>query len=144
MRTIETSVMISSPPERVWRILSDLPRYQEWNPFIRRAEGRLAVGEVLKVFIQPPGDKGMTHQPTVIVAEPDRRLQWLGRLAVPGLFSARHEFVLEPADGGTLLRHREVFTGILVPLLARTLDRTETGFDQLNRALKERAESPTE
>ncbi|MCI4065585.1 SRPBCC domain-containing protein [Micromonospora sp. R77] len=141
MRTIDTSITISSPPERVWEILTDLPRYQEWNPFVRRAAGRPAVGEALTLFIQPPGEKGMTHHPTVTVAEPARQFQWLGKVAVPGLFGARHEFVLEAAAGGTLVRHRETFTGLLVPFLKRTLDRTELGFDQLNRALKERAET---
>ncbi|MGC4807717.1 SRPBCC family protein [Micromonospora sp. DT233] len=144
VRTIDTSIMILSPAERVWEILTDLPRYAEWNPFVRQAVGRAAVGEVLTLFIQPPGDKGMTHHPTVTVAEPARHLQWLGRVAVPGLFSARHEFLLEPADGGTLVRHREEFTGLLVPLLTRTLNRTESGFEQLNRALKQRAEAGTD
>ncbi|MFC4147280.1 SRPBCC domain-containing protein [Micromonospora mangrovi] len=141
MRTIDTSIMISATPERVWEILTDLPRYEEWNPFVRRAAGRPAVGEVLALFIQPPGEKGMTHHPTVTVAEPARHFQWLGKVAVPGLFGARHEFVLEPTGEGTRLRHRETFTGLLVPFLKRTLDRTETGFGQLNRALKERAEA---
>lgn len=141
MRTIDTSVMISAPPERVWAILTDLPRYAEWNPFVRRAAGRPAVGEVLTLFIQPPGDKGMTHHPTVTVAEPARHFQWLGKVVVPGLFGARHEFVLEPTAEGTLVRHRETFSGLLVPFLKRTLDRTALGFDQLNKALKERAET---
>jgi hypothetical protein len=140
VRIIDTSIMISSPPERVWEILVDFARYEEWNPFILRAEGEPTTGTTLKVHIQPPGDKGMTHQPTVQVAEPARHLQWLGKVAIPGMFSGRHEFILEAAEGGTLLRQREEFGGFLVPFLRRTLDRTEDGFQQLNQALKERAE----
>jgi hypothetical protein len=40
----------------------------------------------------------------------------------------------------TALRHRERFTGILVPFLRTTLRRTARGFAELNQALKERVE----
>jgi hypothetical protein len=44
-------------------------------------------------------------------------------LGISGLFDGEHIFTLEPVDGGrTRLRQREVFTGVLVPLLARSLD----------------------
>jgi hypothetical protein len=37
--------------------------------------------------------------------------------------------------------HREEFTGVLVPLLWRSLDRgTRRGFEEMNRRLKELAE----
>lgn len=141
MRTIESSIVIAAAPERVWTILVDFARYAEWNPFIPRAEGRPVVGATLTLFIRPPGEKGMTHQPTVLVADRAGELQWLGKVAVPGLLSARHSFTLESVGEGTRLRQREEFRGLLVPLLRRTLDRTGHGFVQLNAALKERAEA---
>jgi hypothetical protein len=52
-----------------------------------------------------------------------------------------HEFLLEPVHGPTRLRHRERFTGLLVPFLTRTLRRTARGFEELNQALKQRAEA---
>lgn len=64
----------------------------------------------------------MTHQPTVMIATPGRHLQWLGKVAIPGLLSGRHEFILEPVGEGTILVHREEFTGILVPFLRRSFD----------------------
>jgi hypothetical protein len=140
MHRIETSVDIAATPQTVWGVLADLASYEQWNPFILRAAGDLTAGRPISVFVRPPGEKGMTHQPTIVVAEPGHRLQWLGRVAVPGLFSARHEFVLEPFAGGTRLRHHERFTGVLVPFLRATLRRTEEGFHAMNRALKDRAE----
>ncbi|MFH8747487.1 SRPBCC family protein [Streptomyces rimosus] len=141
MRSIEKTITISASPDAVWSVLVDFENYRNWNPFVLWAEGRPVVGETLKAHIRPPGGKGMTHQPTVLIAEPGRHLQWLGKVAVPGLFSGRHEFILEPTDEGTLLRQREEFTGILVPFLGSTLDRTEKGFVELNQALKNRAEA---
>ena len=141
MYTIDTSVMIAASPHRVWEVLVDFPRYPEWNPFIRRAEGDPEVGATLMVLIQPPGADAMTHHPTVQIVEPGRRLQWLGKASVPGLFHARHEFILRPADGSTSLRHYERFGGLAVPFLRRTLRRTEQGPHQMNEALKQQVEA---
>lgn len=76
-----------------------------------------------------------------------RHLGWLGRLLVPGLFDGSHEFVLAgvasvngPERERTHLVQRETFTGALVPLFARTLERTALGFDEFNQALQARTE----
>jgi uncharacterized protein YndB with AHSA1/START domain len=41
---LRTFVDIDATPERVWQVLTDLPAYAEWNPFITRAEGTFAEG----------------------------------------------------------------------------------------------------
>lgn len=140
MHTVDTAITIAAPPETVWETIVAFDKYHEWNPFILNGEGEPVVGSQLKLEMQPPGEKAMTHHPIVQVAEPGRHLQWLGTVKSPRLFAARHEFVLEPDGDGTLLRHREYFSGVLVLLLKKTLRRTEEGFHALNRALKERAE----
>jgi hypothetical protein len=141
VHTIDTTVTIGAPPAAVWRVLTDFDRYAEWNPFVHGASGRAAVGETLVLQIRPPGDRSRTHQPTVVAADPDRRLAWVGRASPAWLLCAEHELLLEqPVHGRTRLRHSERFTGLLVPFLARTLRRTALGFDELNRALKQRAE----
>ncbi len=140
VHTIDTSITIAAEPAGVWEIIVDFDHYHEWNPFIPNASGSATVGSVLTVEIKPPGEKAMTHRPTVITVEPGRRLQWLGKLSVPGMFAARHEFVVTPDGDGTLLRHREEFRGLLVPFLRATLRRTEAGFHAMNQAVKQRAE----
>jgi hypothetical protein len=112
------------------------------EPLIRKAGGPIAEGERLEVRIEPSGARGMTFHPTVRKAEPGRELRWLGHLGLPGLFDGEHIFTIEPLQPG-LVRfiQREVFTGLLVPLFAGSLDRdTQRGFDEMNRALKERVE----
>jgi hypothetical protein len=82
-------------------------------------------------------------RPTVTAVVPAATFEWLGHLGVPGIFDGRHRFELEAtANGGTLLRQRETFTGVLVPLLAHSLDsHTRAGFVAMNQALKSRAEA---
>lgn len=123
-------------------MLTDFAAYPEWNPFIRRVHERPEVEEQLVVHMQPSGTRGLTFRPTVMKAEPNRQLRWLGHLLVPGLFDGEHIFEIEELDRDRVLFiQREIFKGVLVPLLARSLDRnTKRGFEEMNRALRERAE----
>lgn len=142
MKELRTEIDIAATPEAVWSVLTDFEAFPHWNPFIREASGERKVGEKLRIRVAPSGGKGMVFTPTVLACEPNRELRWLGRLPIPGLFEGEHSFTLEPIDGArTRLTQREVFTGILVPLLAQSLDGgTKRGFEAMNLALKERAE----
>ena len=62
---------------------------------------------------------------------------------MPGVFDGEHSFTIEPlAENRVRFVQREAFKGLLVPLLARSLEtETQRGFEEMNRALKERAES---
>lgn len=138
MRRISVTTEINAPAEVVWAQLTDTAAFAEWNPFMPSLDGSLAEGERLAVRITPPGTKGMTFRPTVTAAEENRKLEWLGRFLVPGLFDGRHAFTVEPTATGCTLTQEETFTGVLVPLMASTLAKTEEGFRQMNEALKER------
>ena len=140
MKRIATTIDIAAPARTVWRILTDFAAYPDWNPFIRRLSGKLAVGERLEVTIQPPGRKPMTFRPIVQRVEPERELRWRGRVLLPGLFDGEHGFRIERNNSGCRLHHGETFRGILVPLFEKMLDNTERGFTALNEALKERVE----
>src|SRR3954463_4222030 len=73
-----------------------------------------------------PGGKPMTFTPRVTHVEPGRRLAWLGRLGIPGLFDGAHSFTLEPLDDShTRLVQSESFTGILVWFSGGLLKKTE-------------------
>lgn len=143
MLALRTEIEIAAPAARVWDVLTDFAAFPRWNPFIRSIEGVLAERARLSVRIQPPGGRGMTFRPTVLRVEPERQFSWRGRTLIPGLFDGEHSFTLEPAGPGRVrFVHGEVFRGLLVPLLARTLrTTTRQGFEQMNRALKARAES---
>ncbi|MCQ8774632.1 SRPBCC family protein [Streptomyces telluris] len=142
MREIATVIDIAATPERVWEVLTDLPRYEEWNPFIRHASGTAAPGRRLKLRVFPTGRRPMTFRPKVKAAAPAEELRWLGRTVLPGLFSGEHRFVLTDLDGGgTRVVQSEKFTGLLVPFLRRSITATVTDFESLNKALKKRAET---
>jgi len=142
MKELRSEIEIAASARRVWEILTDFAGFPQWNPFIRRARGNLVAGERLEIVMQHSGARGMTFSPTVLNVEADRELRWIGHLFVPGLFDGEHIFTIESlGTGRVLFTQREIFTGLLVPLLARMLDTdTRRGFEEMNKALKARAE----
>lgn len=142
MKVLETEIQISASPEKVWSILIDLEKYSEWNPFIKNAVGQIKVGERLKVCISPPDGKEMVFKPTVKSVNENKEFSWLGHFLFSGVFDGEHIFKIEPIKDGCLLIQKENFSGLLVPLFWGSLDKnTRAGFDQMNRAIKERAEN---
>jgi len=142
MHRIETQIDINSSAERVWSILMDFPSYARWNPFIRSIEGTPEAGESLNVRIQSPGSNGMRFQPTVLAVEAGREFRWKGKLVIRGVFDGEHYFILErKSDTQVIFRQGETFSGVLVPVLRRSLDgATKQGFVAMNEALKREAE----
>lgn len=142
VRRLVTEVEIEASPEQVWEVLVDLDEYEAWNPFIVEGAGKIDEGENLRLRMSPSGGKTMSFSPVVTVADPSVRFEWLGHVAVPGLFDGRHRFELSANRGTTTLVHSEEFTGVLAPILMKVLDeKTRNGFEAMNTAMKERVEA---
>ena len=144
MRTIQAVTEIAAPVGAVWTELADVASYAEWNPFITEFDGELTVGARPAVQIAPPGARPMTFRPTITEVAEDERLEWVGRVLLPGIFDGRHSFVLEAiGDHRTRLTQTEHFSGLLVTLTGGMLAKTQVGFEAMNEALRSRAEKAT-
>ena len=138
--SLDAAIDIAASPERVWQVISDLPAYVCWNPFIVRASGELAVGGRLRVTIVAPGHRSVNFRPTILALEPGRSVTWLGRTLLPGLFDGHHTLSVTPTDDGARFRTREEVSGILVPLLGGIMRDSQRGFELMAAAVKARAE----
>jgi len=134
---IHTEISIQASPEKVWNILTDFPRIHTWNPFIKSIAGDVAEGKQIKVALG-----GMKFTPIVLDYKPAKEFRWLGQVLFKGLFDGAHRFHLEGlADGTTLFRHSEKFTGMLVPVFKKKLlEETKANFEAFNQGLKKEAE----
>jgi hypothetical protein len=142
---LTTFVDIEATPGRVWQVLTDLPAYEQWNPFITHAEGTFAEGSrpslsllPVNAFVRPK------LRPTVVEVIPCQRLRMrsrMDRLGLPRLLDVEHTITLEPQDGGVRLWQDSHFTGLLVPLTMESLNRRRlASFTAMNAALKDRCE----
>ncbi|QEL54632.1 SRPBCC domain-containing protein [Chromobacterium paludis] len=142
-RSIATAIDIAAGPEQVWQVLTDWPRYPEWNPFIVGLHGRRETGASLVATLHPPGGRRLTFRPRLTAFNTGQQLRWRGKLLLPGLFDGEHHFRLEALENGhTRLHHGEDFSGLLLPLFGQKLQTaTRQGFLAMNEALKQRCEA---
>lgn len=142
MKEIITEIEINAPAEKVWQVLTNFEQFPNWNPFIHSAKGEIRVEERLEVYLKPSGARGMTFKPQVMKAEKNSEFRWLGHLLIPALFDGEHIFKIEAINENRVnFIQREIFKGILVPLLWKQLNTsTRMGFEEMDQALKNRAE----
>jgi hypothetical protein len=142
-KEIVTEIEINAPPSRVWQVLTDFEKYPTWNPFIKKITGVAARNEKLEVHMPDPGGGTMIFTPTILVAERDRELRWLGK-SEGDLVNGEHHFLIEPIENNNNKVHftqSEKFSGSMVPSLEGWLDTAvKHNFEDMNRALKQVAE----
>ena len=142
MRIIETQIDIAASASTVWQILTDFPAYSEWNRFITKIEGTPELSARLRVRIGPPGRSAITFKPTILVAAREWELRWRSRRIVPGFFDSEHSFQIRTHGGSCRFHHSERFTGIMVTAIGDDVfDAMQQGFEEMNAALKLRAEA---
>lgn len=134
--TLTTQITINASPEEIWTELIDFKSYPEWNPFINKIEGIPLKGNKLKATIAD-----MKFKPLILESIPNKKLVWLGKLGIKGLFHGEHSFEIIPQQKGCKFIQNEKFSGILVPFFKNKLMKeTKEGFNSMNKELKKRVE----
>lgn len=139
MKEIKTEIVIQATKEEVWKVLMDFSTYSEWNPFISSIKGTPEANTKLIAVLNLEGQKPMTIKPNVEVADKNKRFEWFGTMPL-GMFNGRHYFQIEELGNGMVkFTQGEYFTGWFVkPLLKMVGLKTQNGFINMNKALKER------
>jgi hypothetical protein len=139
MKAYEATSVIQETPATIWAILTDAPRYSEWDSGVERVKGRIAPGETIEVVSK--ANPGRTFPVKVTEFRPAERMVWSGGMPL-GLFKGVRTFTLSPSgDGGTSFTVREQYTGPLLPMIWRSMPDLGPSFHQFARGLKTQAES---
>jgi hypothetical protein len=135
-------VEINAPIEHVWKILVDLEKYGDWNPFVPRMESTLIVGEPIIIYVQMNARSKFVEKELVTQVELHRRLAWRGTYPKILLNDERIQD-LEPLENGNCSYYSyETFRGLASPLLMLAFKSDiQKGFDGVALALKRRAEA---
>lgn len=139
------TVEIDAPASVVWEILTDLPRYGEWNPFCFEAKSTLEIGAPLEMQLNNYTMPGETYPNVEYVCAnvPERLLSW----ELPDMphmpYPARRDQVIEAKGDdrcsyystdeffGPNAQHVMFFCGAWI----------KRAFDETAAALKARAEA---
>jgi hypothetical protein len=139
MKTFQASTSIRASTDAIWKILTDASKYTTWNTTVDKVEGRIAPGEQITVHAKL--SPGRAFPVKVTEFEPGRRMVWTGGMPL-GLFKGERTFILTGrGDGAVEFRMSEVFSGLLSPLIERSIPNLQPAFDEFASALKQRAEA---
>jgi hypothetical protein len=138
MKCFGTSTIIQALPESIWNILVDGTNWLQWNPTIAKIEGKIALGETVTVYTKINPERAFPVKVSEFV--PYERMVWTGGMPL-GLFKGERTYRLsQKPDGSVEFSMREIFSGLMTPLIAPSIPDLQPSFDEFVAALKRRAE----
>ena len=140
---IEQTVPVAAPASVVWRVIVDLERYPEWNPFVIACRSTLAPGAPIEMRVRGLAPWTLAQRESILCHEPGRRLCYGLRGAfLGGIWSERCHAVAERGPAHAEYASSFSLRGPLAPLVKALLGgRLEQGFRSMTGALVRRAEA---
>jgi hypothetical protein len=138
------TIEIDAPASVVWEILTDLPRYGEWNPFCIKAESTLELGAPIVMHLTNFWSRDISINTEYVCAnEPERLLSWKLDWVAEWPYAARRDQIVTPL-GPDRCAYQSINafygdTGVHVMRFAGPW--VKAAFDNTARALKARAEA---
>ncbi|HEY7698173.1 MAG TPA: SRPBCC domain-containing protein [Vicinamibacteria bacterium] len=130
---------IHATADRIWSLLTDAKDFGRWNSTVVSIEGQIREGERLRLHV-PGTDR--TFTPRVSKVVPNERMIWTGGFAP--IFKGVRTFALQPRGAGsTNFAMEETFSGLIYPLVKRSLPDFGPVFERYASDLKREAERST-
>lgn len=138
MKSFACTVVIQGTPEAIWQVLADAPAYPSWNATVTRVDGSVALGRTVTVHAKVAA--GRAFPVKVVALDAPRRMVWRGGMPL-GLFKGERVFELRPRAAGQVeFSMREDYSGLLAPLIAKSIPDLQPAFDEFAACLKSRVE----
>ena len=129
-------VEIAAEPRAVWAKLTDAAGFPSWNSTVTSIEGPIEKGKKLAIRV-PISER--TFTPTVVALEPESSMVWADGFAP--MFKGERTFTLtKNANGTTSFAMREVFSGLMLPMIKGSLPDFRPVFDKYVADLKRACE----
>jgi len=131
---------IAAPASAVWRALSDLESWRDWNPLYTSAEGRMSIGSQV-VLTRSTGDKVTIEEVRIVDWVPNEQLVWARSL---GFFASTIGYIEIEAlsECGCIVSVGEIYNGLIGQQIGRRRRRVfRAGYAALCEAIKSRSES---
>jgi uncharacterized protein YndB with AHSA1/START domain len=139
MKAFAVKISIRATPERIWALLTDSAGYTRWNHTVEKVDGTIAKGE--RITVHAKINPGRAFPVKVAEFEPPRRMVWTGGMPL-GLFKGERTFTLTPDGNGKVeFSMREEYTGLMAPLIGRSIPDLQPAFDEFAADLKRAAEA---
>ena len=138
MKSFHTAILIDAPVSRVWSLLTDLPNWPRWNTTVDKVDGTIGLGSRVTVYAK--ASPGRAFPLKVSELAPPNLMVWRGGMPL-GLFTGTRTYVLSPQQNGKLqFEMKEEFTGLMAPLITRSIPDLQPSFEEFAKCLKKAAE----
>lgn len=127
---------LNATPERIWALLTNAADFPRWNSTVTSITGRIAAGEKIALKAKIAADRVFNLTVTDVV--PNRSMVW--RDGSAPMFTGVRTFTLAPASDGTTFTMSEVYSGLMLPLIAGSLPDFRQTFEQYYADLKREVE----
>jgi hypothetical protein len=129
-------INIKTKPERVWALMTNAADFPRWNSTVKSIEGRIASGQTIKLIANISPTR--TFNLKIIEFIPEKMMVWSDGNA---MFKGVRTYTTTPkADGSTDFTMSEVYTGLMLPMIAGSLPDFRPAFEQYLSDLKKEAE----
>ena len=134
---IIVGINIRAAPERIWQALTDAKDFPRWNSTVTQIDGDITLGESLQIKV--PIAPTRVFKVKVTEFEPGRLMVW--RDGAAPMFQGVRTYRLVPkVDGTTDYAMSEVFSGLMLPMIANSLPDMVPVFETYAADLKREAE----
>ncbi len=143
-REIKTEIEIAAPVSDVWAIVTNIDAWEEWSPIINQSDGDGSQGSTLSITMmgKEEGKDGPQYSPVITIFEEPNLFRWRASMLAGIAMTNDKVFELEATDTGTRLVHKELFSGMFVPVFWSSAEKNvPTMLNSMNQALKEKAEN---
>jgi hypothetical protein len=128
---------IKANPEKIWKLLTDAENYTSWNSALESLEGNIVLGGTVKMKVHEA--PGRIFKVKVKEFTPNKTMLWQDGFAP--MFMGKRFFTLQSnVDGTTTFTMSEVFSGLMLPMIAGKLPDFVPIFERYAADLKNASE----
>lgn len=127
---------IHAKAERVWSVLTNAKDFSRWNSTVASIEGEIRDGARIRLRV-PGSDRVFT--PAISNVVPNQHMTWTGGFA-PVFKGVRTFELTSRSDGSTDFAMQERFSGLILPLVRKSLPDFGPIFERYADDLKRESE----
>jgi len=140
---VDTTVYIDAPADVVWQVITDFPRYGEWNPFVAECASTLTPGDPIDMVVNLGGPKPKRQREFIRTHTPGREFSYTMKpVPLGALHSLRSHTISEVSPRRTRYESHFEIAGWLRPVVTTALGKQlSRGFEGMTAAVQRQAET---
>lgn len=139
---IDRSTEVEAPASLVWNVITDLPAYGEWNPFVPECRSTLRPGDAIEMQVRLGAGRLSRQVEWMTAFDEGRGFAYRMKPVPLGALSSARVHRIEPIDARRSRYHTHFELNGWLSGLVRALMRArlERGFDDMTQGIRQRAE----